>query len=600
MKRYVSNLVLTLLVLIGVFVLATGIFAANQLESNQLQLVKQNLERQLATMRSTLVWEGNDPLASQMQYLQGKADQWQTLTKLRVTFIDLNGEVLADSAEEAATMSNHRNRPEMQQTIQTGSVAFATRLSETTDKKMVYAAMPVTLNGDTIGYLRLSTGTEEIDNSVRQLWMFTLLGMFIALLIAGVFGFRMGSKITNPITEINNAAEQIMRMNFNVKVNVESQDEIGRLGLTVNTIAENFNRQMGRILESERQLSNVMENMVSGVVMLDREGKFVLLNRSAEELLGYNFSELRGKVFFESHQQSEFVAMVAESFEREERQREELMFYYPRESMMEVNIVPMYQKDDAWVGMLIVLNDITAIRRLEKMRSEFVANVSHELKTPIAAIKGFAETILSGAVQDQSTMESFLKIIFDESNRLDRLVMDILDLSKIESKRIPLFFSPIHLETFIVNTVNMMRQHADSKKITVKIDIPEDIYLEADEDRLRQIVINLLSNGINYTPNGGKVIVSAIVSREEQHGAESVRICFEDTGLGIPKKDLPRIFERFYRVDKARSRVSGGTGLGLSIVKYLVELHNGSIHVQSELGVGSKFILDLPILHEQT
>ncbi|MEY4480807.1 MAG: hypothetical protein RLZZ267_1485 [Bacillota bacterium] len=600
MKRYVSNLVLTLLVLIGVFVLATGIFAANQLESNQLQLVKQNLERQLASMRSSLLWEGNDPLASQMQYLQGKADQWQTLTKLRVTFIDLNGEVLADSAEEAATMSNHRNRPEMQQTIQTGSVAFATRLSETTDKKMVYAAMPVTLNGDTIGYLRLSTGTEEIDNSVRQLWMFTLLGMFIALLIAGVFGFRMGSKITNPITEINNAAEQIMRMNFNVKVNVESQDEIGRLGLTVNTIAENFNRQMGRILESERQLSNVMENMVSGVVMLDREGKFVLLNRSAEELLGYNFSELRGKVFFESHQQSEFVAMVAESFEREERQREELMFYYPRESMMEVNIVPMYQKDDAWVGMLIVLNDITAIRRLEKMRSEFVANVSHELKTPIAAIKGFAETILSGAVQDQSTMESFLKIIFDESNRLDRLVMDILDLSKIESKRIPLFFSPIHLEAFIVNTVNMMRQHADSKKITVKIDIPEDIYLEADEDRLRQIVINLLSNGINYTPNGGKVIVSAIVSREEQHGAESVRICFEDTGLGIPKKDLPRIFERFYRVDKARSRVSGGTGLGLSIVKYLVELHNGSIHVQSELGVGSKFILDLPILHEQT
>jgi two-component system phosphate regulon sensor histidine kinase PhoR len=600
MKRYVSNLVLTLLVLIGVFVFATGIFAANQLESNQLQLVKQNLERQLATMRSTLVWEGNDPLASQMQYLQGKADQWQTLTKLRVTFIDLNGEVLADSAEEAATMSNHRNRPEMQQTVKTGGIAFATRLSETTGKKMVYAAMPVTLNGDTIGYLRLSTGTEEIDNSVRQLWMFTLLGMFIALLIAGVFGFRMGSKITNPITEINNAAEQIMRMNFNVKVNVESQDEIGRLGLTVNTIAENFNRQMGRILESERQLSNVMENMVSGVVMLDREGKFVLLNRSAEELLGYNFSELRGKVFFESHQQSEFVAMVAESFEREERQREELMFYYPRESMMEVNIVPMYQKDDAWVGMLIVLNDITAIRRLEKMRSEFVANVSHELKTPIAAIKGFAETILSGAVQDQPTMESFLKIIFDESNRLDRLVMDILDLSKIESKRIPLFFSPIHLETFIVNTVNMMRQHADSKKITVKIDIPEDIYLEADEDRLRQIVINLLSNGINYTPNGGKVIVSAIVSREEQHGAESVRICFEDTGLGIPKKDLPRIFERFYRVDKARSRVSGGTGLGLSIVKYLVELHNGSIHVQSELGVGSKFILDLPILHEQT
>jgi two-component system phosphate regulon sensor histidine kinase PhoR len=303
-------------------------------------------------------------------------------------------------------------------------------------------------------------------------------------------------------------------------------------------------------------------------------------------------------LFFESQQQSEFLALVAESFDRHEQMREELMFYYPRESMMEVNIVPMFQEADAWVGMLIVINDVTAIRRLEKMRSEFVANVSHELKTPIAAIKGFAETLLAGAAKDPVTAEAFLKIIFDESNRLDRLVMDILDLSKMESKRVPLFFSPVHLRDFVDETMGMLGHTADAKKITLANQVPNSVIIEVDEDRLRQILLNLISNGINYSPGGGKVTVSADLYTNPEDGKEWAQVVVEDTGLGIPKKDVPRIFERFYRVDKARSRVSGGTGLGLSIVKHLVELHNGSIQVQSTLGVGSKFIFDLPVVHD--
>jgi two-component system phosphate regulon sensor histidine kinase PhoR len=248
--------------------------------------------------------------------------------------------------------------------------------------------------------------------------------------------------------------------------------------------------------------------------------------------------------------------------------------------------------------MLIVLTDVTDIRRLEKMRSEFVANVSHELKTPIAAIKGFSETLLSGALQDPSTSEAFLKIIFDESNRLDRLVMDILDLSKMESKRIPLFFAPIQLRGFVNAVFELVQAEADSRKITLSNAVEEGFYLEADEDRLRQILLNLIANGIHYSPGGEKVMVQAELYKNIEDGKDWVRITVEDTGLGIPKKDLPRIFERFYRVDKARSRVSGGTGLGLSIVKHLVELHHGQISVQSSLGVGSKFIVDLPLVHE--
>jgi len=227
-----------------------------------------------------------------------------------------------------------------------------------------------------------------------------------------------------------------------------------------------------------------------------------------------------------------------------------------------------------------------------------VANVSHELKTPIAAVKGFAETLLAGALNDKETAVSFLQIIFDESERLNRLIGDILELSKIESKRIPMQFSPVYLPEFLEKSLNVLRKEAEKKHIELSMQVDDDIYIEADEDRLRQIFINLLSNGINYTQDGGKVKVRVEPLDMNADGDyERLRIIVSDTGIGIPKKDLPRIFERFYRVDKARSRSSGGTGLGLSIVKHLVELHRGTIRVDSEVGMGTKFTIELPVIH---
>jgi two-component system phosphate regulon sensor histidine kinase PhoR len=225
------------------------------------------------------------------------------------------------------------------------------------------------------------------------------------------------------------------------------------------------------------------------------------------------------------------------------------------------------------------------------MRSEFVANVSHELKTPIAAVKGFAETLLGGAVKDEETARSFLQIIFDESERLNRLIGDILELSKIESRRVPLMFSPIELESFAAKTFTLLEPEANRKHITLHCKVESGLYVEADEDRLRQIIMNLLANGINYTPDGGRVTLS-VLAPDNDH----IRFQISDTGIGIPKKDLSRIFERFYRVDKARSRSSGGTGLGLSIVKHLVELHKGTVSVTSTVGVGTTFTIDLPVI----
>jgi two-component system phosphate regulon sensor histidine kinase PhoR len=249
-------------------------------------------------------------------------------------------------------------------------------------------------------------------------------------------------------------------------------------------------------------------------------------------------------------------------------------------------------------GMLFLLQEVTEIRRLEKMRSEFVANVSHELKTPVAAVKGFAETLLGGGVTDEKTARSFLQIIYDENERLNRLIGDILELSKIESKRVQLECSPVHLIEFFGSVLETLSKVAEKKKITLSADVPEELFIEGDEDKLRQIFMNLLSNAINYTQDGGNVRV-IVANIQKADGSESVRFTVSDTGMGIPRKDLPRIFERFYRVDKARSRSSGGTGLGLSIVKHLVELHHGSITVESDLGIGSSFILELPLLQEE-
>jgi two-component system phosphate regulon sensor histidine kinase PhoR len=437
-----------------------------------------------------------------------------------------------------------------------------------------------------------------VEAKVRQLWMLLLGGLLVLFIIAGIISFRIAHNLTRPLEKITRVAHQISNMNYRSRVNIRNRDEIGQLGQAINTMADSLQLQVNRILEDEGRLKSVLENMMSGVVMIDSEERIVLLNRSAEEFFGFSSEELLGKPYDQAKQQFEFTQMIGECFESHEHIRDEIIFYFPEERILEVNLSPMSHVDGEWAGVLIVLHDITAMRRLERMRSEFVANVSHELKTPIAAVKGFAETLLAGALNDKETAKSFLQIIFDESERLNRLIGDILELSKIESKRIPMHFSPVEMKSFAARQLHMLKAEADKKRIELSMQVDDDIYIEADEDRLRQIVINLLSNGINYTPEGGKVKVQVEpIAVHPDVDYERVRIVISDTGMGIPKKDLPRIFERFYRVDKARSRSSGGTGLGLSIVKHLVELHKGTISVESEVGIGSRFTIELPVIH---
>ncbi|RAV10587.1 two-component system histidine kinase PnpS [Paenibacillus contaminans] len=598
MRKFRTRVSFIFILLIGLSVLGAGLITAKLLENTYISALKESMQREIRIIMATIDWSKSGSESELTQYFSGQARYLKESADARVTFIRTDGTVLGDSDHKPEEMDNHLNRQEIMRAQEEGVGAFI-RHSDTLDQNMLYVAVRVDASGDKqLAYIRLATGLANVEAKVRQLWMLLLGGLLVLFIIAGIISFRIAHNLTRPLEKITRVAHQISNMNYRSRVNIRNRDEIGQLGQAINTMADSLQLQVNRILEDEGRLKSVLENMMNGVVMIDSEERIVLLNRSAEEFLGFSSEELLGKPYDQAKQQFEFTQMIGECFESHEHIRDEIIFYFPEERILEVNLSPMSHVDGEWAGVLIVLHDITAMRRLERMRSEFVANVSHELKTPIAAVKGFAETLLAGALNDKETAKSFLQIIFDESERLNRLIGDILELSKIESKRIPMHFSPVEMKSFVDRQLHMLKAEADKKRIELSMQVDDDIYIEADEDRLRQIVINLLSNGINYTPEGGKVKVQVepiVVHPDVDY--ERVRIIISDTGMGIPKKDLPRIFERFYRVDKARSRSSGGTGLGLSIVKHLVELHKGTISVESEVGLGSRFTIELPVIH---
>ena len=665
MNSFRSRLATVMIGLVVLAVAAAGLSMAVTFERSHYDALRDNLVREIGLIEDATDWQladGADPYA----HFTDRARHYRAITGARVTFIDGDGTVLGDSDHDPLAMENHLDRPEIVEARKNG-VGYDVRRSDTTHHDMMYVAVKREA-GDRSGYIRLALDVSEIGRGIRRLWFGLFAGLLLLLAVAAAAGWRIARGMTKPLEEVIRAAQRIRNMDYGARVDIDPRGEIGELGRAVNAMAESLQRQMQRIRQKESQLESVLDNMTSGIVMIGRNGAVVLINRMAEKLLGLSARELLGRHYTEARQQYELTRKIGDALERREHAREELTFYHPEERQIEINLVPIEDRDDG--GLLLVMQDVTAIRRLERMRSEFVANVSHELKTPIAAVKGFAETLLGGAGEDPETRRAFLQIIHDESERLNRLVSDILELSKIESRRAPLQFSPVELGPFVAKTVGLLAKEAERKNIRVETVVGEALYVEADEDRLRQIVVNVLSNAINYTPEGGlvRVQVEPVAARgaagadagsapdagaerrtgehagpwskaeagdipDDPAGTEpaardrtdsagdgseragtkaatraqdascddydAIRIRIADNGIGIPKKDLPRIFERFYRVDKARSRGSGGTGLGLSIVKHLVELHHGTISVESAVGVGTTFTIELPVLQEK-
>jgi len=587
-----ARLTIIIITMVALSVIASGLLMLKTFEENHINVLEDTLEREMKLIAAQMDWIAGDD-ETLISYYTERAIELHKLTDARMTLMKADGKVLADSNHNASEMDNHSHREEVSDALQYG-IGKSSRSSDTQHENMLYVAIPVTnkASGETY-VLRLAISLEEVDQSISSLTVVLVVGLLILFVIAALISYRIALGLTKPLEKITQVAKKIRNMDYRARVEVKKNDEIGELGNAINAMADSLQIQMARIRENENHLQSVLSNMINGVVMMDSSGSILIMNDRAEQILGISASKLIGKHYREIKQQYELSQLIMEGFDTRKHIHEEITFYYPEERLLELNLVPIYQSHGTdFSGILLVLQDVSAIRRLERMRSEFVANVSHELKTPIAAVKGFAETLLGGAVKDEETANSFLQIIYDESERLNRLIGDILELSKIESRRVPLILSPVDISSFMSDTIAILEVSAKRKHINVNLQSPQELYMEGDEDRLRQIFVNLLSNAIAYTPEGGSVDVSISLTEQEQ-----VRIEIADTGIGIPEKDVPRIFERFYRVDKARSRGSGGTGLGLSIVKHLVEMHKGVIAVQSEVGKGTTFTLEFPTIH---
>lgn len=413
--------------------------------------------------------------------------------------------------------------------------------------------------------------------------------LLIGFVIIGVGLLNIVQRLTSPLEDAIKVAKELAEGNFKVRTFDHHLDETGQLNQAINALARNLETMTKSVEAEKSRLYTLVENMGSGVLLIDARGYVTFINRAYKKMFFVKGNEWESGIFYDVLSEEGLVHIIDETFLTEQKLKRQWQATVGIErKYFDVESTPIISPGKTIKGIVVVLHDITELKKLEQTRKDFVSNVSHELKTPVTSLKGFAETLLEEDIEDEALRTHFTKIILKESERLQSLIQDLLDLSKMEQDHFELFLEEVDLKALLEETIFMLESRAREKNIELNLEAENQVMIFGDPSRLKQIFINLLINSLTYTPDGGKITLTL---REK---TDTVDFSITDTGIGIKKSEIPRIFERFYRVDKARSRESGGTGLGLAIVKHLVEAHNGSISVQSTPGVGTTFRLSFP------
>lgn len=399
-------------------------------------------------------------------------------------------------------------------------------------------------------------------------------------------------KYVKPIKKATRTLDELVKGNFSARMHHPVSGSMADLLMKINKLARSLSELSLHEKIQAEQLTTVIENIQSGLVLVDERGYIHLINKNFLSIFGGEEKEYIGYLYYEILDNEKIHKMIQQTFLYEENIKDSIMIENDMRQYFEIIGAPIFDERNLLKGAVLVLYEITELKKLETMRKDFVANVSHELKTPITSIRGFSETLLDDDLNDKETARHFLSIINEESKRLQALISDLLTLSKLEKEDSRLELSQIHMKKLVDEVIPVLNQKALQHEVKLSIGINQDFCFYADQNGIKQILINLLGNSIDYTPKGGEVILLA----EQQDKRIHLRV--QDTGIGIPQDELPRIFERFYRVDKARSRNTGGTGLGLAIVKHIVELHKGKIDIQSEVNVGTTIDIYIPIMEE--
>jgi len=555
-------------------------------------------ERSLQTIESSLVASGRlieDQISAEnlkkedTGYLESLAKKLGAKAGCRVTIINIHGKVLADSGrseEEVLRMDDHIGRPEVRAALASG-IGIDTRYSPTLKIDMLYVALSVKDDGKTAGILRLALSLESVQKTLYAIRRIIFLGLLFAMGIAVMLGSVLAAQTLKPINRMIHVSRRFSKGDFSRRIIQAPRDEIGELANTLNKMAQDIEDNLKNIRTQNQQLAAMFDGMIEGVIVVDGAGRIISLNAAIERVFGISAIETKGKVFLEAVRNNDIAETIGEVLKGAKPLMREMSLVLPVRKVFQVNAVPVFD-GGAVSGCLVVMHDITEIRKLETVRRDFIANVSHELKTPLTSIKGFVETLLGGALEDRENNRQFLEIIIEHTGRLDNLVNDLLSLSHLESKEITLEKEDIRLRDQLDSIIKGFGSQIKGKNIEVANDLPAGLSTRADKGRLDQVFTNLIDNAIKFNREKGTVRIYA----QQEDGR--IKVVFEDSGIGIPEKDAGRIFERFYRVDKARSRELGGTGLGLSIVKHIVEIHGGTVGVESVEGLGSKFWFTLP------
>jgi two-component system phosphate regulon sensor histidine kinase PhoR len=522
--------------------------------------------------------------------IEKKLSHLADISRSRITLIDASGRVKADSEKDLAQIDSHLNRPEIQEARIKGQ-GEAIRFSRTLGVDMLYIAFPIAEGSEVMGYIRFARPLFEVKKSVDQQYSYIYKCLLIAIIPAFIIAFLLARKLISPIEKVISYTHKACSGEASGSLLIESNNDVGQLEKDINRMVREQQARVRAAYEEKAKLEAAFASMTEGVLVINKQNRIEFLNRSLKEILGNEgITDILDKTPLEAFRNIELQDALDLFRDSGGPVLREISLGQEAPIILDVTISAVHGLPEEEQKTMMVFHDVTRLKKLEKIREDFVANVTHEIKTPLTAIIGFIETLEQGAINEEATAKKFLNIISENAHRLGRLVDDLLILSSIELGEMTLRFESVSIANVIESVLPMFETKAAEKALTVDKSISHGLsFIWADRDKMAQILVNILDNAVKFTPSGGKISISAV-----QGDSGFVVVKVTDTGTGIQKSEIPRLGERFYRADKTRSREMGGTGLGLSIVKHLMKAHNGSIDIESQVGKGTTVSLAFP------
>ena len=566
--------------------LAVTWHATTILKKMHLQSIAEDLQ-----VRSVLTGDLflNDVFVKNNKAVDKTCKQYGKMLDFRLTVILPDGTVIGDSDENPQNMDNHGSRPEIRSAL-SGIPAHSIRFSYTLGKDMIYSAVPLKNNDAVIGVMRTSMPIPEIKITLGRMYRQIAVMGFFVVIAAGLLSLILSRRIINPILEIKRVAEEFGKGKLSRRLHITDSAELTALGNSMNQMAEQLGEHIETITRQRNEMEAVLTSMDESVIAIDTKKQIIRFNKTAEEMFQIDPENSKGRPIHEVIWDKNLIDYVNKFLSCNHNDEEELLHQTKNgDCLLHVRGSLLQNADGNRFGTLLVIKDMTRLKKLENIRKDFVANVSHELKTPITAIKGSVETLKDGAMHHPDDSKRFLDITLKHVNRLNAIVDDLLNLSRIEeSEKSGFKLKPYSIKQILEEAIAICKNKAEEKNIPVHLQSKGNLTARINPRLIEEAVINLIDNSIKYSKPGSPVHIKAVKEKEDIH------ITIKDQGCGISKVEQSRIFERFYRVDKARSRQLGGTGLGLSIVKHIVMVHQGDITVTSEPDKGSVFTIILP------